>query len=369
MLMTASRQWATRPDDERFTSLDELLVHVRRQKEISRAFCSPSRKLLAQPDQDDHSRKGLHILDHTSDEPMVPTHHAFNQICSLMGAPAGYLRTLPADLVADNLNYGAYSRNVSDVGVLQRKDLLTNEIAAATGPNYGRVWNEEIVTALRHRFGDGVTGEFTVPGEFGKALTQVTKQNTTLYASDRDMFVFLADEKNRIEIPDPDGGTRALARGFFVWNSEVGDKSLGIATFLFDYVCMNRIVWGPREYREFRIRHTSGAPLRWVDEVTPALQSYAHSATTSITAAIEKAQAARLEGDGLDEFLSKRFNRNQVSAIKATHESETGGRPIESLYDAVQGITAYARGVTYQDDRVELERAAGKILDVAAKAA
>lgn len=365
MLMQASHQWATRPDDQRFTSLDELLAHTRRQKEISRASVLPSRKLLAKPDEADASGKGLVILD-KDEEPTTPTHHAFNQVCTLMGAPAGYLRTLPADLVADNLNYGAYARSVSDVGILTRQDLLSHELAAATGPNYGRVWNEQIVTALRHRFGDGITGEFTVPGEFGKKV-EVTKGNTTLYASDRDMFVFLADETNRIEIPDPDGGVRMLARGFFCWNSEVGDKSLGIATFLFDYVCMNRIVWGPREYREFKIRHTSGAPLRWVDEVTPALQSYAHAATTSITEAIEKAQAARLEGDGLQEFLSRRFNRNQVNAIKATHESETGGRPIESLYDAVQGVTAYARGVTYQDERVALEREAGRILDVAAR--
>lgn len=366
MLMTASKQWATRPDDQRFTSLDQLLAFTRSQKEISRSSVMPSRKLLARPDEEDHTRKGLFVVDQDG-ENTTPTHHAFGQLCSLMGAPAGYLRTLPADLVADNLNYGAFARQISDVGVLTRKDLVSHELAAATGPNYGRVWNETVVSAIQHRFGDGVTGEFTVPGEFGKALEQVTKANTTLYASDRDMFVFLADEKNRIEIKDPDGGVRQLARGFFVWNSEVGDKSLGVATFLFDYVCMNRIVWGPREYREFKIRHTSGAPLRWADEVAPALESYAHSATLSITEAIDKAQAARLEGDSLDDFLSKRFNRNQLSAIKATHESETGGRPIETLYDAVQGVTAYARGITYQDERVSLEREAGKILELAAK--
>jgi hypothetical protein len=34
-----------------------------------------------------------------------------------------------------------------------------------------------------------------VPGEFGQRVA-VTKQNTTLYASDRDMFVFLADEED-----------------------------------------------------------------------------------------------------------------------------------------------------------------------------
>ena len=46
--------------------------------------------------------------------------------------------------------------------------------------------------------------ENCVPGEFGGRVT-VTKDNTTLYASDRDMFVFLADEENRIELPNRDG--------------------------------------------------------------------------------------------------------------------------------------------------------------------
>ncbi len=65
-------------------------------------------------------------------------------------------------------------------------------------------------------------------GRFGKRVT-VDRENTTLYASDRDMFVFLADEDRRIEVAG-----RSLARGFFVWNSEVGDKTLGAGFFLFD---------------------------------------------------------------------------------------------------------------------------------------
>lgn len=34
----------------------------------------------------------------------------------------------------------------------------------------------------------------------------ITKQSTTLYASDRDMWVFLADEHNRIELPNRRNG-------------------------------------------------------------------------------------------------------------------------------------------------------------------
>ena len=76
-----------------------------------------------------------------------------------------------------------------------------------------------------------------MPGEFGNKVT-VTTANTTLFASDRDMFVFLADEDNRIEIPNRRAGKfGSFARGFFVWNSEVGKTTLGAGFFLFDYVC------------------------------------------------------------------------------------------------------------------------------------
>ena len=35
-------------------------------------------------------------------------------------------------------------------------------------------------------------------GEFGKQV-EITRDNTTIYGSDRDMFIFLADEENRID--------------------------------------------------------------------------------------------------------------------------------------------------------------------------
>src|SRR5262249_27846649 len=157
---------------------------------------------------------------------------------------------------------------IEDIGVLTQ-DNGEHILRAVTGPGYGRVWNSDLVAGLLQRFGDGVTGDWTVPGEFGKAVT-VTKANTTLFASDHDMFVFLADEKNRVEVPGRRGHeTGTMARGFFCWNSEVGDKTIGVAMFGFDYVCQNRIVWGAKLYNEVRLRHTASAPDKWLDEVMP----------------------------------------------------------------------------------------------------
>lgn len=363
-LLKASHQWATRPSDERFTSLTELDTHCRTIRDRSAARVLPSRAISCQPLQED-SRALVCVGPNGA--PVNITHWSFGQIAQRAGAPAGYLRDIPAPLAADCINYGLAARDQADIGLLLHKPLAgTAQLRAVTGPTYGRIWNATITEALIKRFGDGITGDFRVPGEFGKRV-EVTKENTTLYASDRDMFVFLADETHRIEIPNRrNGETGTMARGFFVWNSEVGAGTLGIATFGFDYVCCNRIVWGARNYQEIKIRHTSGAPERWIDEVVPAIQDYANASTAGIENLIESAQARKIgDTDEVIRFLAQRFSRSQSTAIMAAHMNDEG-RPIETLWDAATGITGYARGVAYQDQRVDLEREAGKVLDLAA---
>lgn len=359
-LMQASREWASRPADERYTSLTDMLADARLQRDRSNQLHLSNRKVHAVPVQGDPLHKGLAI--ETPDGATLPSHWSFGQIAGLAKAPAGYLRSLPAPVAADCINYGLRQRDIEDVKLLTRADFGDSPVtalAAATGPQYGRIWNSDIINALVERFGDGVTGPFKVPGEFGKPVP-ITKANTTLYKGDRDMFVFLADESRAFEIADRRNGEPGLmSRGFFVWNSEVGSATFGISTFLFDYVCMNRIVWGAQDVKEFRIRHTSGAPDKWLEEVQPALISYAESSASNIIDAIASAKARRL--DDIDDFLLTRFNGGMAKGIKLAFDADEQ-RPIETVWDVVTGMTAYARGVAWQDDRVVLERLAGDLL-------
>lgn len=357
-LMQANHQWATRPADERFVSLDAMLEHFSRIRRESRALVAATRDLTFLPDDDN---KGLTVIS-KSEIPYAPTHWAMGQLASLAGAPAGWLRQLPSPLVADQLNYALnHIRDVEDVGLLLHSN-GSRSLRAATGPNYGRIWNEDILRGLTDVFGDGVSGQWRVPGEFGRDV-EVDQNNTTLYAGDRNMFVFLADEKNRIEVPNRRNGESGLmARGFFVWNSEVGDTTFGVSTFLFDYVCCNRIVWGASDVKEIKLRHTKSAPHRFMQEVAPALQSYANSSTRSILDGI--AAAKKSKPDDVAAFLANRFGKRMVASMAQTHMIEEG-RPIESLWDVATAATAVARSIKYQDERVELERQAGEVLNLA----
>ncbi len=356
-LMQASHEWASRPEDQRFTSLDAMLDKMTYVRERSRSVVVSSRVIEAHP-MDDH--KGLQITG-PNGHAYSPTNWSFGQLAQLAEAPAGFLRTLPAEIAADCINFGLrFKRGPEDVGVLLYKD-GEPIMRAATGPAYGRIWNADIVKSLVNHVGDGINGQWRVPGEFGKVV-EITKDNTTLYASDRDMFVFLADEDHRIEMPNRrNGQPGSLARGFFVWNSEVGKTKMGIATFLFDYVCCNRIVWGAEGYKEIGIRHTASAPDKWLEQVEPALIEYSRSSESSTLDLIKSAQAKKI--DDLDAFLNARFGKREVVAIKQTHQDEEG-RPIESLWDATTAVTAYARQIPHQDQRVEMEREGGNILSL-----
>lgn len=379
-MFKANKEWASRPADQRFTSLIDMNQHFRQLRENSKALVVSSRRLEAAPDSEGRDA-GLVVMGELDGKGFEsnPTHWSFGQLAQLAGAPAGYLRQLPAAIAADCVNYGLkHTRDIEDVGVLLTRmptpveelaadgsvPAMTTRMRAATGPRYGRIWNYDLTAELVTRFGDGVSGEWKVPGEFGKDVA-ITKANTTLFGSDRDMFVFLCDEKNRIEVPNRrNGQAGSLARGFFVWNSEVGSATLGIGFFLFDYVCCNRIVWGMEGYKEVTIRHTASAPDKWLADVTPTLVEYSKSSAVTVEQAIANAQAKKL--DDVDQFLTKRFGARQATALKLRHEAEEG-RPIESIWDVTVASTALARDIEHQDRRVEVERAAGDLLREAAE--
>lgn len=372
-LMQASNEWMNRPADERFLSLPEMHQKMKTTRENSVQRTVSTRQIEVQPHQADTIR-GISVDSEFGN--IDPTHWSFGQLASLAGAPASYLRKLPAPIVADAMNYGLrFNRNAEDVKLLATETPVLSQITgdkiashtalrAATGSGYGRVWNEDIVSALMGKFGDGRTGDFRVPGEFGKDVP-ITRENTTIYGSDRDMFVFLADENNRIEMSDRRNGQGgSLARGFFVWNSEEGSKSIGAAFFLFDFVCMNRIVWGVQDFKEIRLRHTAGAPDRWLEEIQPVLMEYSNASAAPIEQTIAEAQKARVDDD-LEKFLAKRFTKSESKAVQQAHIREEG-RPIESVWDAVTGVTAHAKTIPHQDARVDMERKGGNLLDLVA---
>ena len=122
-------------------------------------------------------------------------------------------------------------------------------------------------------------------------FVDITKDTTTLYASDRDVFLFLVDDTHPIEAGRlPNGEPDLYFRGFYCWNSEVGSKTLGIASFYLRAVCMNRNLWGVEGFEEISIRHSKFAAQRFAQEAAPALTSFAHSSPAPFVDGIKAAR-------------------------------------------------------------------------------
>ncbi|MEZ5785709.1 MAG: DUF932 domain-containing protein [Xanthobacteraceae bacterium] len=368
-----SSEWFARPADERFLSVSELFASVRGRAERSRTRTVGSAAIRVEASRDSGDRLALMLPG--SEAPVAPTHWSFGQLAAVVGAPAAYLRQLPAPLAAINLQYGLTANRAEQIKTLEVDDDQV-ELRAVTGPDYGRIYDHELVEAV-HRIAGNGTGDtrWKVPGVLDWSTgvynprVDVTSDTTTLYASDRDVFLFLVDDLNPIEAGRlPDGSPDLFFRGFYCWNSEVGAKALGTASFYLRAVCQNRNLWGVENFQEITIRHSKYAASRFATEAMPALTRFANSSPAPFVNSIKAARAqivARSDEDRAD-FLRKRgFSRSDTTKIIATVLAEEG-HPPESVFDFVQGITAVARGKTHQDVRLGLEAQAKKLLDRAA---
>ncbi|RWC97936.1 MAG: DUF932 domain-containing protein [Mesorhizobium sp.] len=367
-----SSEWFSRPADERYLSLSELFEAVQTRTERSRTRTVESAAIRVEASRNDAER--LTLVLPGSDIPIAPTHWSFGQLASLVGAPAAYLRQLPAPLAGINLQYGLTSHRSEQVKTLEIEDGRV-ELRAVTGPDYGRIFDRELVAAVQRIAGNG-TGDtrWKVPGVLDWSTSiynpraDITKDTTTLYASDRDVFLFLVDDLNPIEAGRlRDGSPDLYFRGFYCWNSEVGAKTLGIASFYLRAVCQNRNLWGVEEFEEITIRHSKYAASRFAREAAPALARFANSSPmpfiNGIKAARERIVACTDDDRG--DFLRKRgFSKAEATRIIETVLTEEGRKP-ESVFDFVQGITAVARNKTHQDARLDLEARAKKLFDKA----
>lgn len=368
-----SSEWFNRPADERYLSLTDLHNSVKRRSDRSRTRIVESEAIRVEASRADPER--LTLMLPGADAPVAPTHWSFGQLASLVGAPANYLRQLPAALAGINLQYGLTSHRAEQVKTLEIQNGRL-ELRAVTGPDYGRIFDHELVEAVRKIAGNG-TGDtrWKVPGVLDWSTgvydpnVDISQDTTTLYASDRDVFIFLVDDLNPIEAGTlPNGEPDLYFRGFYCWNSEVGARTLGIASFYLRAVCQNRNLWGVEDFEEITIRHSKYAASRFALEAEPALIQFADSSPMPFVNGIKAARERIVARDDDDRsaFLRKRgFSKAETSKIIDAVLMEEG-RPPETVFDFVQGITRIARDKPHQDVRLDMEGKAKKLFELAA---
>lgn len=357
-LFEASKEWATRPADQRYQTLAELreAVHSRRLRSRSVDVDLPRIHVEASESQA--------LTINSAIAPSTPSHWAFGQFAGLLKAPANYLRTLPPDTLRDCLNHGLKSAPRESVKfmTIASENGESSVLQAVTSPTYGRIWDADCVDAVG-RVVERSGGRFHNPRAYasGGGTNRLGGDTVPsgLYASDRDVFIFMIDGGSQLDV-----GPRAkLNRGFFVKNSEVGAATFTLTTFLFNTVCGNHIIWGAQDINTLSIRHTKGGPYRFDSEAAPTLMEYANSSAQKEESAIRKAMDYLLpkNADEFEKLVAPfKFTKGELKSAIDFAKAEEGG--CRSLWDLVQGFTAYARGFDYLDARTDLERRAGAML-------
>jgi hypothetical protein len=239
-----------------------------------------------------------------------------------------------------------------------------NIMQAMTGPEYGRIFDAD-VAQLAMRIVANTKGRFHNPLAYDRHSGQ--PKPSGLYASDRDIFIFMIDGGSLLE-----AGPRAkLNRGFFLKNSEVGKSVLALTMFCFNTCCGNHFIYGANGIVELRIKHTSGGPGRFINEAMPQLLKYVNESDTGIITSVKKAQDYLLPVTKREDIidwlqkpeLAKLTKSEAVGAYETAMDEE---KECRTLWNAIQGITAYARDFAFVDARNQLESKASRLMRLVA---
>lgn len=359
-LFHASHQWATRPEDQKFNSLQEVYNVTKAYAEQAREKNVPWSDLRVEASGD----ADLQLVGKAG-VPANLTHYAFGQLANRVGAPAEYLRKLPPTLAAQNLNHGL--KNKGDTSEAKLLFHSNNQLLlrAATSDVYSRIWNYEVMARLIETAdaNDLVPARQTFTWG-GEALAPESERPAALYASDHDMFAFVMS-RDRV-LTDPVGAS--LHRGIIVVNSEVGAASLKLMGFYFRDLCANHIIWGAKELAEVSLTHKGNIRGRWIN-ATIQMRKYLDSGSNGDEgklASLATKQIAGTKDEVLDILFGKRslgLSRKALGAGYEANKPEQDGDP-NTVWGMVQGLTRYSQTIPYADERQALDKAAGKLLEV-----
>lgn len=337
-LTAANRELYRRGPDETFASLADLHDHCRQERQYSSDVWQLPHTL--QP----HVHEGELLIPLDKGGHAALTDWSFSQLCRLSGISKDTVNRLQPDTARlafrDTLPHG-------DKPI----QLLTtsNSVRSVHGVSYTRLWNAELLETIRD-----VAPEFQPPQTAFNGATG-------LYCGEQDMFCFLIDPTGWVEI-----GGEAFAPGFFVWNSEVGRRSLGLQTFWFQRVCQNHIVWDAVEVIDFSRKHTANVRdgLLEIRRHIEALVKKRNARRDTFAGALEKAMHTRLgsDADEVMKALTKQaIPQNFIKEAMAIAETQ-GGFTIFALVDALTRLT---QRVTYAADRTEIDAKVAGLLSLA----
>ena len=332
-----------RTPDETFETLQSLWEHTQAEKERSTDRWRPPQTLRPVAEE---NRLRLDLGD--GNEPFGLNDWSFTQLCGHAGVSKDTVNRLSPDTAALVFKETLPPGN-KPLQLFTENDL----VRSLHGHAYTRLHNADLITMLRE-----FATDFQPPQRAEVGSPDDTGGGTGLYCGEQDLFAFLIDPTGWAEI---DG--QAFAPGFYVWNSEVGKRSVGVSTFWFQAVCRNHIIWDATEVVEFTRKHTGkvGEALGDIRRIVLALVETRDARKDGFARVIKKAMEAKLGGDA--EETMKALTKNGIPktlAKRATEVAAEQGR--FTIFAVVDALTRIARELPNAGDRTDADQRAAGLL-------
>ncbi len=270
---------------------------------------------------------------------------SFSQLCKLAAVSKDTL---------NRLSPGTTAAALSETLPAAKKptQVLTegNRVRSVHGTQYERLWNAELLAVVQ---------EFAVdfqppPKGFNDA--------TGLYLGEQDLFAFLVDPTGWVEV-DGEG----FCPGFFVWNSEVGRRTVGVTAFWAQAVCGNHLIHGSTDATETVWKHTSKVSdaLTGIRRAILSLVERRDERKDDFARLVKKAMTETL-GDEAEEVVKvlAKEGVQQFLAKQAADLTLELGRKF-TLFNLVDALTRLAREFPNAGDRTAADEKASRLLTLA----
>jgi len=360
-LTQASDELFRRGPDECFATFDDLWRHCQETKAKSIDRWHPPAEVRLDPE---HGRLALQLGDAGR---FRLNDWSFSQLCSTAGISKDTVNKLSAatasQVFAETLPGGNKPLQFLTTG-----GGGADMVRSVHGAAYTRLFDADLLSMVREFATDfqppqqGNVGQAdTTDDEIPFVPDPVKPRGTGLYRGEQDMFVFLIDPLGWTEI---EGET--FAPGFFLWNSEVGKRSVGIQTFWFQAVCQNHIVWDAVEVVEFSRKHTANVHEAFgeIRRIVECLVAKRDERRDGFAKVICKAMQTSL-GDKTDEVLKILSQRGITRAVakEALESAHRSGRL--TVFSLVDALTRISGRMKFAGERTDADAKASSLLALA----
>ena len=338
-LTRAGGELFRRMPDETYPTLEALVAECHQQRDDSEDLWIAPAGLAARP----MGSEGL-LLAGSEDKVFTMNDWSFGQLCRLAGVTKDTVNRLTPD-TASRVFGETLPRGNKPLQIFTVDD----RVRSIHGASYTRLFNAEVLDVVL----DSAPGFEPPPAG--------VNGGTGLYAGEQDMFCFLIDPTGWTEIRGEN-----FAPGYFLWNSEVGRRSLGVQTFWFQSVCKNHIVWDAIEIVEFSRKHTANVhdALFEIRRIVQSLAAKRDARRDAFARAIQRAMDEKL-GDDAEEVkaaLAKTGISRSLAKQAVELAAHEGAFTIFAMVDA---LTRLSRQIRNAGDRTEVDQQAGRLLTLA----